>query len=605
MATIVYLDVEDEITTVAARIRAAGEPRVGIVVPFGSRVATSRINFRLLAREAQDAGRRLDVVAPDASARALAASAGLPVFASVGEYEAALASGDEPAPPIAPAPVSSRSTGRRGPRGAAPASVASGAGIGGSAAAASGKGLEGAKAAGGRPAGGPQAQPDRPPVAASAHRSRRGPLILLAAVVVVAVGFGGVAAAVLLPTAEITLTPQMEAVTPVSLTVRADPTARAVDQAGLVVPATSLDVPVTAQGDFNATGTNVVQTAATGDVTFDSVNTVNAMPIPGGTRVSTLDGVTFVTTAGVTVPRATVSGTTIAHGFATVGIAALAPGPKGNVDARTINQVSSGLAALQVSVSNAAPTTGGTRTETPKITSDDVKAATDKLAQDVTSQVASAVADPSIVPAGATVYPATAKLGPIAYTPDPTSLDGKGLKAGQTSFTLQADATVTVLAVDQGPLQGMGEAAIRAAVKPGYLIDEGSISVTVSDGTVGEDGSVSYTIAAAALQSHPLDAKAVKASVLGKSPEDAKAALAQYGRAEVSLSPFWVTSVPSDPERVTLTIGAPAKPAATPPPSPTATPRPTPKASKAPPTPKPSAAGPSPSTSPGSPVPSG
>ena len=49
--------------------------------PFGSRVATSRINFRLLAREAQANGRRLDIVAPDASARALAASAGLPVFA--------------------------------------------------------------------------------------------------------------------------------------------------------------------------------------------------------------------------------------------------------------------------------------------------------------------------------------------------------------------------------------------------------------------------------------------------------------------------------------------------------------------------------------------
>jgi hypothetical protein len=94
MATIVYLDVEDEITSAASRIRAAADPRVGLVLPFGSRVATSRINFRLLAREAQDNGRRLDIIAPDASARALAASAGLPVFAAVAEYEEALAGGD-------------------------------------------------------------------------------------------------------------------------------------------------------------------------------------------------------------------------------------------------------------------------------------------------------------------------------------------------------------------------------------------------------------------------------------------------------------------------------------------------------------------------------
>ena len=70
--TLVYLDIDDEITTAAARIRTAPDARVGMVVPFGSRVATARINFRLLAREAHDAGRRLDIVAPDASARALA-----------------------------------------------------------------------------------------------------------------------------------------------------------------------------------------------------------------------------------------------------------------------------------------------------------------------------------------------------------------------------------------------------------------------------------------------------------------------------------------------------------------------------------------------------
>src|SRR5512141_286791 len=90
MATIVYLDVEDEITSAATRIRGAAETRVALVLPFGSRVATSRINFRLLAREAMVNGRRLDIIAPDASARALAASAGLPVFASIGEYETAL-----------------------------------------------------------------------------------------------------------------------------------------------------------------------------------------------------------------------------------------------------------------------------------------------------------------------------------------------------------------------------------------------------------------------------------------------------------------------------------------------------------------------------------
>src|SRR5919109_1095271 len=86
---ILYLDIDDEITTAAARVRAAEGTRVAMVLPYGSRVATSRINFRLLARDATLNGKRLSIVAGDGATRALAASAGLPIFANVAEYESA------------------------------------------------------------------------------------------------------------------------------------------------------------------------------------------------------------------------------------------------------------------------------------------------------------------------------------------------------------------------------------------------------------------------------------------------------------------------------------------------------------------------------------
>jgi hypothetical protein len=86
---IIYLDVDDEITSAASRIRASDGTRVAVVLPHGSRVATSRINFRLLARDALTSGKILSIVAADAGTRALAASAGLPMFPTVAEYEAA------------------------------------------------------------------------------------------------------------------------------------------------------------------------------------------------------------------------------------------------------------------------------------------------------------------------------------------------------------------------------------------------------------------------------------------------------------------------------------------------------------------------------------
>jgi hypothetical protein len=93
---IVYLDVDDEITSAAARIRAAEEVRVAIVLPAGSRLATSRINFRLLAREAQGRSRQLLIVSPEGATRALAASAGLTVFPTVRELEDSFAApGDD------------------------------------------------------------------------------------------------------------------------------------------------------------------------------------------------------------------------------------------------------------------------------------------------------------------------------------------------------------------------------------------------------------------------------------------------------------------------------------------------------------------------------
>src|SRR6188508_305387 len=85
---LIYLEVDDEITSAAARIRTAEADRLAVVLPYGSRVATSRINFRLLARDALTHEKRLSIVAGDAATRALAASAGLPAFSSVGEYEA-------------------------------------------------------------------------------------------------------------------------------------------------------------------------------------------------------------------------------------------------------------------------------------------------------------------------------------------------------------------------------------------------------------------------------------------------------------------------------------------------------------------------------------
>ncbi len=125
---ILYLDIDDEITSAAARVRAVPGGRVAVVLPYGSRVATSRINFRLLARDALTHEKRLSVIATDSATRALAASAGLPVFASVSEYEASLGPSRETVAEPEPPPKSAAAV-RKAKRAAAASAAAGSAAV--------------------------------------------------------------------------------------------------------------------------------------------------------------------------------------------------------------------------------------------------------------------------------------------------------------------------------------------------------------------------------------------------------------------------------------------------------------------------------------------
>ncbi len=150
---ILYLDVDDEITSAATRIRSAPPGEVALVLQAGSRIATSRINFRLLAREAEEHGRTIAIVSPEASARALAGSAGLAVFATVMEFEEAQrdeASRDGGAAGTAPGPAGVAATGTApGPAGVAAAGAAGAAHATSGMAGAGGQGLPAGAGAGG------------------------------------------------------------------------------------------------------------------------------------------------------------------------------------------------------------------------------------------------------------------------------------------------------------------------------------------------------------------------------------------------------------------------------------------------------------------------
>ena len=611
---IIYLEIDDEITSAAARIRSSEAARIAVVLPYGSRVATSRINFRLLARDALTHEKGLAIVSGDPATRALAASAGLAVFASVAEYDSAMAGADDEDPrpattfpvvaaaagAISPAePDEAIDPGAEPPDAIVPAPMPAEQGSDGTLGLIVPAAAVGAATLAGPPGDTIRApvhvEPDvpryprpGPPPTLGARGGAKGPFAGLAdrlassggvrtpwliggAILALALLVGVVGIYLLLPSATIAVTPKTERIGPTTLTVVADTTATQPDPDQGTVPAEEITIPVAVNDTFSATGKRVELTKATGTVRFENLDPTSTNRIAAGSVVRTGSGVRFRTNATITVPRAELVGLQIFPARASVKVTAVDGGPDGNVDAGTITSVPSGENSFFLKVTNPQPTAGGTSTEFSRVTQADVDGALAALNLSMDQAFQEAMNDPSLETGGATVFPSTGQLGERTPDVDPATLVGQEV----TTFPLSLSATGTVIAVDADPVTSIAERQIQGAVAPGHQMVPGSVDIEVGEAIViGQ--SVSFPVEATAEQIAILDADKLKAMVLGKPIDQARAILEPYGQVVLEVSPDWTGSVPSFESRVTLTIdqavpietpGA-STPTATPPASP-------------------------------------
>jgi hypothetical protein len=592
MAAILYLDVDDEITSAVARMKDQSETRIALVVPPGSRLGTSRINFRLLAREAQGLGRTLAIVAPDAATRALAGSAGLDTFAAVGEYEAsAVAGGPAPAADVAagdPAAIAAPST--RRPRRARrrPAAVDPAPGPDDATAATVAMPIPApwvdppgepvvvppARVAGwnGQPMPPPAAEapaaparaPSLPVVRGLSRRlpaipADRTPMLIGGAIVALALLVTGVAAFLLLPTAEITLTPRVEVISPVAMTITADPDTTAPDVGRGFVPADRLSFDLSASESFPSTGKRVEADPAVGEVTFENYDPTERNVVPAGSVVSTEGGIKFRTTAAVSVPAGTFVLPEVVPGTATIGIQADRAGPAGNVPANAITVVPARENPIFLRVRNAEPTTGGARREFLRVAQVDIDAALVRLETMIGEQFDAILADPASVPEGATLFPETRQVSLPAPTVDPATLLGQETD----TFELAMTATGSVLAVDPAQVKAVAGAKIQENVAADHELVQGSVGIQVGDPqALGEQ--ISFPVTVRASQVRTIDEAAIRAALRGMPLPDARSYLENLGEVTIEAWPDWVSSVPTLDARLNLVIVLPVAPSSSP-----------------------------------------
>ncbi len=624
-----YLDVDDEITSAAARIRTATELDVALVLPAGSRITTSRINFRLLAHEAISHNRRLSVVAPEASVRALAASAGLPVFASVMEYEEARGPGEAedeaagapgtseadaaPKPDVGGEPNVGGEPDAWGPAGAAAALGSAGpAAAERSTVGATSSARGGAARSSRRPHAAPIGLPGTPPrdvpdtaappvvppsapaagppverpgpVGTARTRGPVGPSTGLAAAppgarparrrwplalgVILGVGLLGGAGAAVGYVLLPAATVTLQLVTEPVGPVAFTGTA---DPGAVGVDSADATIPATrVPVALSATGTF----PATG-------KRVEAAPATGRVRWTNCDP-----TRSYTLPKGTLARTPGGIAFITqeaifLPVAVLDP-PRITCQNRAVDVTAERDGpAGNVALGSITVVPGNLNDVVIKVNNPDATTGGTRevfpriTVEDVSAAVTVLTAQIDAQLAEVAADPPGLPVGSIAYpetarrleaVPSEIPDDLVDREVGEFDLTLTADGTVVT--ADPAPLQAIALERVAAAVPDGMTLLVGSPRVEVGEGIVSGDR-IAYPVHAEAEAVRDISEAEVRDLVVGTSAAEAEEALVPYGRAAVILWPDWATTVTGVDARLTITVEgiAPADP--TPAPGPT------------------------------------
>ncbi len=549
-AKLIYLEPDDEITTVVRRLREADGARVILVAPGRTKATTSAVGLRLLAGVAREDGREI-VLVGDAGARSLAGEAGIAAVASVAEARS-LHPGATPSVDLAPerARISVVRGERRAAlstRSAQPPSVASA----GSAPPVSRLDETLPVPVLKPPPPTPRRRRERPFAPQPATRRPPSAIGLAAMALVLVAGVAG--AAVVLPGATVHIAPVTQPIGPFTYLVP--------------LPVAGLETgTLTASADGTATGDDPQLVAATGSVTLLNYNSV-PVEIPKGLAVSG-GGARFLTQELATAPKARFTGQRIRPGEVSVRVTAADPGPGGNVAAEVIDTIENRLVDFYLTfpgadarhVINPEATSGGAESHRPKVEQADVDTVVSTLQRDIAAQldaVHAANPDRLYATAGA----------PQPEIAIPNDLVGR---VGEATFSLQATLAYSLpyvvrddaTAGARGPLD-----ADAGAIPSGMQVVPDSVTVTLGDAVAdGSTMTVQATVTGAVAAA--IDPDAIRRLVADRTPEEARTALAGFGASRIDLWPGWVDRVTGLGWRIAVDIESAAVPAASASPNP-------------------------------------
>jgi hypothetical protein len=567
----IYIDIDDEITTIIDKVRGSEEKIVALVLPKRASVLQSIVNMKLLKRAADNEKKSLVLITAETGLMPLATTVGLYVAKTLqtkpeipglpgsahddDEEELVDETADDNVPEeVTAATAGSRSVGEL----AGPASLAIPV--------AADEAIETLQL---------DDEEDEPASvddekAAEEEKKAKKPkkdkknkklavpnfnrfrlLFIIGGILLVVLLVGGIVAAKVLPKATVTLTTDTSNI-PVNLSLTADTTANTVNTSTLTLPATIQKTQKSVSQQVPTTGTINNGQKATGSVTLSLTDcSVSQVTVPAGTGV-TANGYTFITQADETLQSVKVGSQCKNSSFpsfssATANVTALAGGTGYNIAASSFSVAG----FSDVSASSSAAMSGGTDDSVQIVAQADIDNATQKITAESTDSIKQQL-EQQIQAAGE--YALTSTFN--AASPTTTTSANVGDQA--SSVTVTENTTYTMFGVKENDLNSIVDNNLQSKIDPSkqVILNEGlsSASFQVNNQTAS---TVQFALSTTATAGPDLQASAVKKSIVGlKSGEVVTMLKADPGvtAVNVHLSPFWVTSVPSNLNKVTVTF---------------------------------------------------
>lgn len=545
---IIYIDVEDDITSIISKVKASKQKIIALVPPKRVGVLQSDVNLRLLQRNAEKDGKRIVLITNDTALKRLAGAAGIPVAKNLQS---------KPEIPEIPA-----------------ISVDDNEIIDGSSLPV-GDHEKSSKAAGSKSATSKSTGAKKKSIknddlddinldddvpTQSAKRVASPSNVKKAKVpnfdsfrkkLFIGIGAGVALIGLLVwmfvfaPAAKVIVTAKA---TDLPVTVRAilsEDKATSVEDN--TIQSTTVTLPESSEFSkksvqFNATGTKEVGEKATGTMRIKN-QTNKAITLPAGTGFSS-GNYTFVSTESTTIQGSTSGSDGDFYPAKTISVVAVKIGADFNLSARSYTPSVSGI------VANGSDMTGGSSKQIKVVTQADVTAATDQIGQlseaDAKKALLASVSSDQI----AITDSYTVNKSDIVVEPaiGAEASDGKGTVTLKAAYSVKAVAKSELKSF----LTKKVDAEIKDSTTPLKVYDYGVDSATLTEYSVS-GGQEKVKITAIAKTGPKLDPDEIKEQIKGKKAGEViqtLEAIEGVSKVEVKFSYFWVTKVPNNPEKV-------------------------------------------------------